>query len=109
VAGLIVTAFIVHVGWEVTGQLVDHLLDGVDPQLIATAEQAALGLPDVGHAHVRARWMGRSLLVEVEGFVPAGMTIAEGEAVGRQVEDAVAAAVPECRAVLWSPRSVPEG
>jgi cation diffusion facilitator family transporter len=107
VAGLVVTGFILHVGWKVTRELVHHLMDGVDPQVIAAAEQATLALPDIGHAHVRARWMGRSLLVEVEGFVPAGMSIAEGEAVGRRVEDAVAAAVPECRAVLWSPRSIP--
>jgi divalent metal cation (Fe/Co/Zn/Cd) transporter len=102
-----VTGFIVHVGWEVTRELIHHLMDGVDPQVIAAAEQAALALPHVGHAHVRARWMGRSLLVEVEGFVAAGMSIAEGEAIGRQVEDAVAGAVPGCRAVLWSPRSIP--
>jgi cation diffusion facilitator family transporter len=106
VAGLVVTGFIVHVGWEVTRELVHHLMDGVNPQLVAAAEHAALALPEVGHAHVRARWMGRSLLVEVEGFVPAGMSIAEGEAVGRRVEHAVAAAVPECRAVLGSPRSI---
>lgn len=34
VAGLIVTAFIIHVGWEVTSELVSHLTDGVDPDVI---------------------------------------------------------------------------
>jgi divalent metal cation (Fe/Co/Zn/Cd) transporter len=29
VAGFAVTLFIIHVGWEVTGELVHHLMDGV--------------------------------------------------------------------------------
>jgi cation diffusion facilitator family transporter len=68
VAGLIVTAFILHVGWEVTGELVAHLMDSVDPDVLSQAEAAALTIADVFHVHVRARWMGRSLVVDIEGF-----------------------------------------
>jgi cation diffusion facilitator family transporter len=107
VAGLVVTGFIVHVGWEVTGDLLNHLMDGVDPDVLASSERAAMTVSGVHHAHVRARWMGRSLLVAVEGFVAAGTSVADGEAIGRLVEDAVAGAVPEARAVLWSPRAMP--
>ena len=108
-AGLVVTAFIVHVGYEVTSDVAHHLMDGVDPEVLAAAEQAALTVPGVAHAHVRARWMGRSLLVEIEGFVPEGTSVAGGEAVGRAVEAAVEAAVPASRAVLWCPRAMPHG
>jgi cation diffusion facilitator family transporter len=107
VAGLIVTGFIVHVGYEVTCDMLQHLLDGVDPVLLADAEQAALTVENVAHCHVRGRWAGRSLLVEVEGFVPAGTTVEAAEAIGRSVETAVTTAVPEARAVLWCPRSMP--
>jgi cation diffusion facilitator family transporter len=107
VAGLLVTAFIIHVGYEVTNDLLQHLVDGVDPRLLATAERAALGVPGVDHAHVRARWMGRSLLVEVEGFMPAGTTVETAEEFGRAVEEAVTRALPESRAVLWCPRAMP--
>ena len=107
VAGLLVTAFIVHVGYKVTTELIGHLMDGVDPHLLAEAEQAALEVPGVDHAHVRARWMGRSLLVEVEGFVPPGTTLDGGEALGREVEQAVQAAIPTSRSVLWCPRAMP--
>jgi divalent metal cation (Fe/Co/Zn/Cd) transporter len=69
VAGLIVTGFIVHVGWEVTSDIVVRLMDGVDPQLLARAEAAALQVPGVEHVHARARWMGRSLIVDIEGFM----------------------------------------
>jgi cation diffusion facilitator family transporter len=108
VAGLLVTGFIIHVGYQVTTELLVHLLDGVDPDILAEAERAALNVDGVDHAHVRARWMGRSLLVEVEGFVPPGTTIQAGETLGRSVEDAVTAAVPACRAVQWCPRAMPD-
>ena len=41
VAGLAVTAFICHVGYEVTKDVVHRLADGVDPDVITTAEAAA--------------------------------------------------------------------
>jgi cation diffusion facilitator family transporter len=105
VAGLVVTGFIIHVGYEVTGDILEHLMDGVDPEVVARAEQAAMGVRGVDHAHIRARWMGRSLIVDVEGFVPVGTTVGAAEALGRSVEDAVAAAIPEARTVLWCPRA----
>jgi len=104
-AGLIVTAFIVHVGWEVTSEIVTHLMDGVDADMVAAAEAAALSVAPVRHVHVRGRWMGRSLLIEVEGFVPAEMAVSSAEALGLAVEERIIAAVPQCRAVLWTPRA----
>ena len=106
-AGLVVTVFILHVGWTVTRDLFDRLMDGVDPEVITGAERAASAVRDVRHTHVRARWSGRSLLVEVEGFLDAGTTLEESDRVGRSVEDAVFDALPEATAVLWSPRAMP--
>jgi cation diffusion facilitator family transporter len=107
VAGLVVTGFIVRVGIQVTSELLHRLMDGVEPELLATAERATVGVDGVAHAHVRARWMGRSLLVEVEGFVAPGTSVEGGEAIGRSVEEAVSAALPNARAVLWCPRALP--
>lgn len=107
VAGLLVTAFIVHVGWTVTTEVVGHLMDGVDPELVLHAEAAALEVNGVEHVHVRARWSGRSLLFDIEGFIPATSTLDRAEALGREVERVVTAAVPESRAVLWSPHALP--
>ncbi len=109
VAGLIVTAFIVHVGWQVTSDLVAHLMDSVDAGLVARVEHAALTIEGVAHVHVRARWMGRSLVVEIEGFVGPATTVEAAEELGRRVQDAVINAVPESRGVLWSPHALPAG
>ena len=104
VAGVIVTCFIAHVGWEVTGDLLAHLMDSVEPDIIATAIAAAESVPGVDHAHVRARWMGRSLLIEIEGYLPGDTTLGGGETIRQEVERTVADAVPQSRAILWMPR-----
>jgi cation diffusion facilitator family transporter len=108
VAGLVVTGFIVHVGWEVTSEIISHLMDAVDPAVLSAAEAAVLAGTGVEHAHVRGRWMGRSLIIEVEGFLPPMMTVEEAASLRAEVEDAVLEAVPETRAVLWHPRPMPQ-
>jgi len=42
-------------------------------------------VPGVVHAHARARWTGRTLRVEVEGWVDLAMTARDADALGRQV------------------------
>src|SRR5690349_7155383 len=49
VAGLAVTAFICHVGYQVTADVLHRLADGMDPDVIARAEAAAGSVPEVIH------------------------------------------------------------
>jgi cation diffusion facilitator family transporter len=105
-AGLLVTAFICHVGWEVSVDVAHRLMDGVDPEIIVSAEAAAAQVPGVQHAHVRARWTGRTLRVEVEGWVDSVMTVAEADRLGQRVADRIAAELPDIRSFTWTARSV---
>jgi cation diffusion facilitator family transporter len=105
VAGFAVTLFIVHVGYEVTTEIAHHLMDGVDPSMIEAARRAALGVPDVQSATARGRWMGRSLLLEIEGKVPPTTTVGSADAIGAAVEDAVFDAVPVAQRVYWTARA----
>jgi cation diffusion facilitator family transporter len=107
VAGLLVTGFIIHVGWEVSADVVGRLMDSVDPEVLTSAESAALSVPGVDHVHIRARWLGRTLLIEVEGFIATSILLADADVVGRSVREAISTAVPECRAVVWSPHALP--
>jgi divalent metal cation (Fe/Co/Zn/Cd) transporter len=89
VAGLAVTPFICHVGWEVTTAIGHRLLDGVAPDVITTAEEAATTVPGVTHAHARARWTGRTLRIDIEGWVRPDLPVSEADRLGQQVADAV--------------------
>lgn len=105
VAGIVVTGFICHVGWEVTSDIAHRLLDGVDPEIITTAETVAATVPGVKHAHARARWTGRTLRVEIEGFLNPDTALAEAECIGRAVASVLAPQIPEMRSFTWTARA----
>jgi divalent metal cation (Fe/Co/Zn/Cd) transporter len=103
VAGLAVTVFICHVGWEVTTDVTRRLLDRIDSAVITAAEAAASSVPGVRHAHARARWTGRVLRVEIEGRVDAATTtVADADALGRLVADRIARDLPQARSLIWT-------
>jgi cation diffusion facilitator family transporter len=106
VAGLAVTLFIGHVGWEVTADVVHRLMDGVDPEILHAAERAAGEVSGVRHAHARARWTGRTLRVEVEGWVDGTLSVTTADTLGQEVANRVSAAVPGVRNLTWTARGI---
>jgi len=107
VAGLAVTAFICHVGYEVTKDFVHRLADGVDPEIITRAEAAAGSVPGVIHAHARARWTGRTLRVETEGWVDPELSVKDADALGRLVAGEMSRQLPEAGSLTWTTRAAP--
>lgn len=106
VAGIVVTGFICHVGWKVTVEMAHRLLDGVDPDIIITAETTATTVPGVNHAHARARWTGRTLRIEVEAFLNPDITIAEADEIGHLVASALTPHIPDMRSFTWTARGL---
>jgi cation diffusion facilitator family transporter len=107
VAGLAVTAFIGHVGYEVTADVLRRLADGIDPDVIDRAEAAAGSVPGVVHAHARARWTGRSLRIEIEGWVDPGLAVRDADTLGGQVADQLSRQLPEADSFTWITRGAP--
>ena len=107
VAGIAVTLFICHVGYEVTADVLRRLADGVDPDVITAAEAAAGSIPGVIHAHARARWTGRTLRVEIEGWVDPDMTARDADTLGRLVADEVSRQLPDAGSLTWTTRAAP--
>ncbi|HEX5120414.1 MAG TPA: cation diffusion facilitator family transporter [Pseudonocardiaceae bacterium] len=105
VAGLAVTLFIVHVGYEVTRELVDRLMDGVDPDVVDAARRAAEAVPGVSAVSVRGRWTGRTLRLRLSAALPGTVALSQADAVTAAVEAAVFDAVPDARSVRCSARS----
>lgn len=104
IAGFAVTLFILHVGYEVTGEVLHHLMDGVDVDEIDAALTAAVEISEITEASVRGRWMGRTLLIEVEGILPSNTTLESADAVRTEVVNRVHRAVPAARSVTFTPR-----
>jgi cation diffusion facilitator family transporter len=103
VAGLLVTVFIVHVGYEVTQEVLHHLMDGIEPEHLTQAEAAATTVPGVLSASARGRWMGRSLMLEIDGELAADTTLENAMTIGRAVEQAVLNAIEEAKHARFIP------
>lgn len=106
VAGLVVTLFICHVGWGVSVDVAHRLLDGVDEDVLVSAERAASEIVEVRHAHARARWTGRTLRVEVEGWLDSDLTVADSDRIGQAVATRVAQEIPDMRSFTWTARGI---
>ena len=59
------------------------------------------------HAHAQARWTGRTLRLEIEGWVAPDMTAREVDLLGRKVADAIAEQLPEAGSLTWATRAAP--
>jgi cation diffusion facilitator family transporter len=105
VAGIVVTGFICHVAWEVSTDIARRILDGVDPAIITTAETVASRTPGVLHAHSRARWTGRTLPVEVEGWVDPETSVADADRIGREIAETLTGHLSEMRSFTWAARA----
>ena len=108
IAGMAVTLFICHVGYEVTKDVVHRLADGVEPEVVTTAEAAAGSVPGVIHAHARARWTGRTLRVEIEGWVDPDLTARDADELGRLVASELSRQLPEAGSLTWTTRAAPQ-
>ena len=86
IVGLLITAAILVIVWQSGKTVFSRLLDGVDPEVVDGIRHAAAhveGVEDV--SEVRARWLGHRLRAEVNVAVPAGLSVAEGHAIAREV------------------------
>ncbi len=105
IAGFVVTLFIVQVGFTVTLQILHHLMDGVDPADVRAARDAAMRVEGVRDVVVRGRWMGRSLLMDIEARLDPELSLQTAEGIGSRVRSAVFDAVPAARRLNWVARA----
>ena len=105
IAGFAVTLFILHVGWEISGELLHHLMDGLDAEHLDAAIAAANTVDGVSDVSVRGRWTGRSLILDITGTVDPTTTTRDADRIGHAVREAVFEAVEEARTVNWAARA----
>jgi divalent metal cation (Fe/Co/Zn/Cd) transporter len=66
IAGFAVTLLIIEVGFEVTRDVLHHLLDGIEPELIESVLSISATTPGVARiVQARGRWTGRSVRLEI--------------------------------------------
>jgi cation diffusion facilitator family transporter len=105
IAGFVVTLFIVQVGFTVSREIIHHLMDGVDAADLQAARDAVLRVEGIMDVTVRGRWMGRSLVIDIEARLNPDISLKTAEGVGSRARSAVFDAVPSARRINWIPRA----
>jgi cation diffusion facilitator family transporter len=101
VVGLAITGAILVAGWQAGRQVVQRLMDSIDPALIDQAEAALRDVPGVlGAGQVRMRWIGHRLRAECAILVDPASTAAAAHRVAAEAEHALVHAIPRLTAAV---------
>jgi cation diffusion facilitator family transporter len=101
VVGLAITGAILVAGWQAGRQVVQRLMDSIDPALIDQAEAALRDVPGVlGAGQVRMRWIGHRLRAECAILVDPASTAAAAHRVAAEAEPALVHAIPRLTAAV---------
>jgi cation diffusion facilitator family transporter len=92
IAGVAVTLLIVQVGFVVTRDVLHHLLDGIEPELIDAAAEIARSAPGVAEVvRARGRWTGRVIRLELDLRLAPNANVSHGIATQAWIEERVRA------------------
>ena len=101
IIGLLITVAIVAVLRTAVRDVFRRLLDGVDPELVATAEQALAREPGVvGVRRVRLRWIGHRLHADAELDIDPAISLTDAHHLAHNAEHTLTHAVPKLATAL---------
>jgi cation diffusion facilitator family transporter len=84
--GLLITAVILVVLKQATGQMLGRLMDAVEPELVEQVETIATAVPEVQSVdRLRVRWLGHALEASMAITVDCDMTVSDGHRVSEEV------------------------
>lgn len=101
IIGLVITVAILAVLRTAMRDVFRRLLDGVDPELVETAEHTLAGRPGVRSVRsVRMRWIGHRLHADAELDVDPSLNLAEAHRIAHEAEHDLTHAVPKLTTAL---------
>lgn len=94
-AGLVITVVILFILGETGKEVLGRLMDAVDPSIIARIKQVAVSIPSVQQVyHVRARWLGHQLRVELTISLDGRLTLVEAHRIAEEVRHELLHQIP---------------
>ncbi len=101
IIGLVITVAILVVLRSAVRDVFRRLLDGVDPEIVDTAEQALAAQPGVQAVRsVRMRWIGHRLHADAELDVDPTLNLAQAHRIAHDAEHELTHAVPKLTTAL---------
>ena len=101
IVGLLITVAILMVLRTAARDVFSRLLDGVDPHLVETAEQALAAEPGViGVRQLRMRWIGHRLHADAELDIDPTISLSDAHQLAHDAEHSLTHAVPKLSTAL---------
>jgi cation diffusion facilitator family transporter len=101
VIGLLITVAILAVLRTAVRDIFRRLMDGVDPELVDTAEAALAAEPGVTEVRsVRMRWIGHRLHADAELDIDPAISLADAHRLAHEAEHTLTHAVPKLSSAL---------
>ncbi len=101
IVGLLITAAILVVLRTAARDVLSRLLDGVDPHLVESAEDALAAEPGVRAVRrLRMRWIGHRLHADAELDIDPDISLGEAHALAHRAEHSLTHAVPKLSSAL---------
>lgn len=99
--GFAITLAIAVVAYGAAKQVGSRLMDAVDPELVATAEETAARVAGVAAIHrLRMRWIGHDLHTELSASVASDLTVGQAHQVAHHIEHELMHALPRLTEVV---------
>lgn len=107
-AGLLITVVICLVFWQAATEVIARLLDGINPELLETAERTLATAPGVqGVNGVRLRWVGHRLHAEALLVADAELSLSHAHELAVEAEHRLRHALPGLRSATLHVDPVP--
>ncbi|MFW0784720.1 cation diffusion facilitator family transporter [Gordonia sp. CPCC 206044] len=101
VIGIVITIAILAVLRTAARDVFRRLMDGVDPELVTSAEAVLVDRPEVlGVRGLKMRWIGHRLHADVELDVDPHLSLSEAHGVAHAAEDGLISRIPRLATVL---------
>ena len=82
IIGLLITVAIFGIVWQSARAVVTRMLDGVEPEILAEIDHAAVHMKGIERVHaVQARWLGHKLHAELSVQLDKALTVAQAQAI----------------------------
>lgn len=94
--GLLISFAIFYLVWEAGRDVVLHLMDAIEPEVLERIERTAESVEGVQRAHqIRARWSGRRVYVCLSIQVDPALTVIDGHRIAEEVRHRLLHRLPQ--------------
>ncbi len=95
VIGLVITAVLLKIVWEACQTVFTRLLDGVEPEFLEAVDHALEAIPALQTTdHLKARWLGHRLYVEMDVALAPTLSLAETQTITTQIQNRLKEELP---------------